>query len=106
MVWKRWKKNVPRLKRFLSEVKQGITATTLWNREEVGDNEISKKEIKDLFSEEKHPFQTPKPEKLVARILTLGSNKGDFILDSFLGSGTTAAVAHKMKRNWIGLEKK
>ena len=98
-------KNVPRLKRFLSEVKQGITATTLWNREEVGDNEISKKEIKDLFPEEKHPFQTPKPEKLIARILTLGSNKGDFVLDSFLGSGTTAAVAHKMKRNWIGIEK-
>ena len=48
--------NIPRLKRFLSDVKEGITATTLWTRKEVDDNEISKKEIKDLFPEEKKPI--------------------------------------------------
>ena len=96
--------NVPSFKCFLSEVKQGMTATTLWTYKEVGHTDIATKEIKKLFSNV-DPFPTAKPEKLISRILTLGSNEGDFVLDSFLGSGTTAAVAHKMKRNWIGIEK-
>lgn len=94
--------NVPRIKRFLSEVKEGMVATTLWLREDVGDNQEGKKEIKDLFDQ--MIFETPKPERLIERILTLGSNKGDLVLDSFLGSGTTAAVAHKMGRKYIGIE--
>lgn len=94
--------NVPRIKRFLSEVKDGIIAMTLWMRTDVGDNQEGKKEIKNIF--EKDVFSTPKPERLIERILTLGSNKGDLVLDSFLGSGTTAAVAHKMGRRWIGIE--
>ena len=94
--------NVPRIKRFLSEVKGGIVAMSLWMREDVGDNQEGKKEIKDLFG--KDVFDTPKPERLIERILTLGSNPGDLVLDSFLGSGTTAAVAQKMGRRYIGIE--
>jgi adenine-specific DNA-methyltransferase len=94
--------NVPRIKKFLSEVQDGITPLTIWSRDEVGDNQEAKKEIKDLFPDD--PFGTPKPERLLERIFTLGSNDGEIILDSFLGSGTTAAVAHKMGRRWIGVE--
>lgn len=96
--------NTPRIKRFLSEVKNGVVAMTWWPREEVGDNQEAKREIKALFPEDKNPFDTPKPERLIDRILRLGSNEGDIILDSFLGSGTTCAVAQKMNRNWIGIE--
>lgn len=96
--------NTPRIKRFLSEVRQGVVAMTLWLREEVGDNQEAKREIKTLFPESQNPFETPKPERLIERILTLGSDEGDLILDSFLGSGTTAAVAQKMKRKYIGIE--
>lgn len=94
--------NVPRYKRFLTEVQDGFVPTTLWLREEVGDNQEAKKEVKNIDS--KNVFATPKPERLVEQILTLGSNKGDLVLDSFLGSGTTAAVAHKMGRRYIGIE--
>lgn len=94
--------NVPRIKRFLSEVKQGIVAMSLWFREDAGDNQEGKKEIKDLFGKE--VFDTPKPERLIERILILASKPGDIVLDSFLGSGTTTAVAHKMGRKWIGVE--
>lgn len=94
--------NVPRIKRFLSEVREGIVAMSLWLREDAGDNQEGKKEIKNLF--DKEVFDTPKPERLIERIITLGSNPGDIVLDSFLGSGTTAAVAHKMGRRWIGVE--
>ena len=95
--------NTPRIKRFLSEVKDGITSMTLWLRDEVGDNQEAKREIKALFKDIS-VFDTPKPERLIERVLTLGSNPGDLVLDSFLGSGTTAAVAHKMGRKWIGIE--
>ena len=94
--------NVPRLKRFLSDVKGGITAMSLWTWQEVGHNQDAKKEVMAFNSE--YPFQTPKPERLIERILTLGSNENDLVLDSFLGSGTTAAVAHKMGRRFIGIE--
>ena len=94
--------NVPRIKRFLSEVKDGVVAMTLWPHTEVGHNQDAKKEIKALNFES--VFDTPKPEKLIERILTLGSNPGDIVLDSFLGSGTSTAVAHKMGRRWIGVE--
>lgn len=94
--------NVPRYKKFLSEVKDGFVPTTLWTRDEVGDNQEAKKEMKDLNSDD--PFGTPKPERLIERVLTLATSPGDLVLDSFLGSGTTAAVAHKMARRWIGIE--
>lgn len=95
--------NVPSIKRFLSEVKQGSVSKTIWYRSEVGDNQEAKKEIISL-NEKGDIFSTPKPERLIQRILILGSNEEDIILDSFLGSGTTAAVAHKMGRRWIGIE--
>lgn len=94
--------NVPRVKRFLSEVKQGMTPLTIWTYEEVGHNQDAKKEVKQFNAE--NVFATPKPERLIERVLTLGSNPGDLVLDSFLGSGTTAAVAHKMGRKYIGIE--
>ena len=93
---------VPRIKRFLSEVKQSITPMTLWKYDEVGHTDESKKEIKALNLSE--VFTTPKPERLIQRILTLATNEGDIVLDNFLGSGTTAAVAHKMGRQYIGVE--
>ena len=94
--------NVPRVKKFLSEVQQGLVSKTIWKHEEVGNNQESKKEIKAL--ELKEIFTTPKPERLIERILTLATNEGDIVLDNFMGSGTTAAVAHKMKRRYIGVE--
>lgn len=93
--------NRPRLKRYLSEAK-GINAWTWWSKEEVGHNQESKKEIIELFGSA--VFDTPKPERLIARILELASNSGDLVLDSFLGSGTTSAVAHKLGRRYIGVE--
>lgn len=93
---------VPRAKKFLSEVKDGVTSMTIWKHTEVGHNQEAKQEVKALNKED--AFATPKPERLIERVLTLGSNEGDLVLDSFLGSGTTAAVAHKMGRRWIGVE--
>lgn len=94
--------NVPAIKRFLSDVKQGITSMTIWKYTEVGHNQDAKKEVKVFNSDS--VFATPKPERLIERVLTLGSNPGDLVLDSFLGSGTTAAVAQKMGRRYIGIE--
>ena len=92
----------PRLKKFLSEVKQGVTPVTLWLHTEVGNNQEAKKELKHFTSNDL--FDTPKPERLLQRIIHIGSNEGDIVLDFSLGSGTTAAVAHKMGRQYIGIE--
>lgn len=94
--------NAPRVKKFLTEVKDGVTSMTLWLRDEVGDNQEAKREIKNFNTD--NIFATPKPERLMQRILQLATNEKDIVLDSFLGSGTTAAVAHKMGRKFIGVE--
>ncbi|PJK15092.1 site-specific DNA-methyltransferase [Lysobacteraceae bacterium NML07-0707] len=94
--------NVPRIKRFLSEVQDGIVAMTVWLRSEVGDNQDAKREVAKFNSDE--IFSTPKPERLIERVLNLATNPGDLVLDSFAGSGTTGAVAHKMGRRWIMVE--
>lgn len=94
--------NVPRYKRFITDVQNGFVPLTLWFRDEVGDNQEAKSEVKKIVPDD--VFSTPKPERLIERVLTLGSNPGDIVLDSFLGSGTTTAVAHKMGRRWIGVE--
>lgn len=94
--------SVPSVKGYLSEVKKGSTSMTVWLYEEVGHNQDAKKEI--LLLNPDDVFATPKPEFLLKKILTLASNKDDLVLDSFLGSGTTAAVAHKMGRQYIGIE--
>ena len=93
---------IPQIKRFLSEVKQGVTPQTYWPYEDVGHTQQAKKEILALF--EKDVFLTPKPEGLMQRVINIATSPGDLVLDSFLGSGTTAAVAHKMGRPWIGVE--
>jgi adenine-specific DNA-methyltransferase len=96
-------KSIPSKKTFLSEIKgKGVPPRTIWNYIDVGHNHQAKDEVKKFNYEE--VFSTPKPERLIERIITLGSNEGDWVLDSFLGSGTTAAVAHKMNRKWIGIE--
>ena len=92
----------PRLKRFLSEM-EGQNAWSWWSNDEVGHNQEAKKEINTLFGA-RNPFDTPKPERLIKRILDLATNPGDLVLDSFAGSGTTGAVAHKMGRRWIMVE--
>ncbi|OMO20926.1 DNA methylase N-4 [Vibrio lentus] len=92
----------PAIKRFLSEVTSTMPSTTWWSYQEVGHNDEAKKESKALFG--KGVFSTPKPERLIERILTLATNPGDLVLDSFAGSGTTGAVAQKMGRRWIMVE--
>ena len=93
---------MPAVKRFLSEVKEGVVPQTWWSYEDVGHTQDAKKEVVALFESE--VFGTPKPERLLQRILHIATNPSDLVLDSFLGSGTTAAVAHKMGRRWIGIE--
>lgn len=92
----------PRKKRFLSEVQQGRKADTWWASDEVGHNQEAKREIRQLFEDD--IFQTPKPERLIKRIIDLATKPDDWVLDSFLGSGTTSAVAHKTGRKHIGIE--
>jgi adenine-specific DNA-methyltransferase len=86
----------PQIKQFLSEVQKGIVCKSIWTYDEVGHNQISRSEIVKLFGD--FTFSTPKPERLIQRILHLASNEGDLIVDFFAGSGTTGAVAMKMKR--------
>lgn len=92
----------PNVIRYLSEV-EGMVPWTWWPSDEVGHTDEAKKEIHGLFGKV-DAFETPKPERLIQRILLISSNPGDLILDSFAGSGTTGAVAHKMGRRWIMVE--
>jgi adenine-specific DNA-methyltransferase len=93
---------VPAFKRFLSEVSSGIPPQSIWTWQEVGHNQDANREQQAL--DKKDPFSTPKPEKLIHRILHIATDENDLVLDSFMGSGTTGAVAHKMGRRWIGIE--
>ncbi|HHF4806685.1 TPA: site-specific DNA-methyltransferase, partial [Haemophilus influenzae] len=91
----------PQRKRFLSEAKErGKVAKTLWD--DVGTTTNGTQHLKELFRT--NIFSNPKPEKLIKRIIELTTNENDIILDYHLGSGTTAAVAHKMNRQYIGIE--
>ncbi len=94
------KSKVPRLKMFLSDA-EPIVPRSVWLSAESGSTQTAMVEQKTLSNT---PFSTPKPELLLNRILHIATNPGDIVLDSFLGSGTTAAVAHKMGRRWIGIE--
>jgi adenine-specific DNA-methyltransferase len=80
-----------------------MTPHNWWPHDEVGHTDEAKKEMIYLYGAQ-NVFDTPKPERLIQRILQIATNPGDLVLDSFLGSGTTAAVAHKMGRRWIGIE--
>jgi adenine-specific DNA-methyltransferase len=95
-------KGVPRIKRFLNEVKPGVIPQSIWFHESAGNTQEAKKEV--IALDRTNIFDTPKPERLIQRILHIATNPGDLVLDSFLGSGTTAAVAHKMGRRYIGIE--
>lgn len=92
----------PNVIRYLSEV-EGVVPWTWWPHEEVGHTDEAKKEIHALFGKA-DAFDTPKPERLLQRILTIATKPGDLVLDSFAGSGTTGAVAQKMGRRWIMVE--
>lgn len=92
----------PSVIRYLSEV-EGVVPWTWWPHEEVGHTDEAKKESQVLFGKE-NTFPTPKPERLIRRVLEIATNPGDIVLDSFAGSGTTGAVAHKMGRRWIMVE--
>ena len=94
---------MPALKKFWSEVQPGLVPVSIWPFNEVGTTGTAKEEILSLFPG-LAPFSTPKPEALIERIVHIASNPGDVVLDCFLGSGTTAAVAHKMGRRWVGVE--
>ena len=95
--------NNPAVKLFLREVQEGLVPRTWWSHTEVGHSQEAKREIQALFPNE-IPFDTPKPERLLSHVITIASNPGDIVLDSFAGSGTTGAVAHKMGRRWIMVE--
>lgn len=92
----------PSIKRYLSEVGD-LVPRTFWTKEDVGSNRTSKNEMRLLFPGVAS-FDTPKPERLLQRIINIATNPGDLVLDSFAGSGTTGAVAHKMARRWIMIE--
>ncbi len=95
--------NIPAVKLFLNEVQDGMVPRSIWPHGEAGHTQDAKREVMALFPGET-PFGTPKPEKLIRNVIDVASSPGDIILDSFLGSGTTAAVAHKMGRRYIGIE--
>jgi len=94
---------VPRIKKFLSNSSIGVTPETLWMGNDVGTTKMAKKHLLKLFPG-KPVFDTPKPEQLIKRIFDIATDEGDLIMDAFLGSGTSAAVAHKMGRKYIGIE--
>ncbi|MCI4412113.1 MAG: site-specific DNA-methyltransferase [Thiotrichales bacterium] len=94
----------PYKKTFLSEVQQGTVPLTLWLHSDAGHNIEAKGELRKLFPESNDLFATPKPERLLNRVLHIATNPNDLVLDSFGGSGTTGAVAHKMGRRWIMVE--
>ena len=91
---------VPRLKMFLAAA-ENVVPRTVWSSSDAGSTQQSMLEQKALFA---NAFGTPKPELLMSRIVWIATNKNDLVLDSYLGSGTTAAVAHKLGRRYIGIE--
>jgi adenine-specific DNA-methyltransferase len=95
--------NVPAIKLFLREVQEGLVPRSWWPHSEVGHTQEAKRELQALFEGET-PFDTPKPERLIHRVIQITTDPGDLVLDSFAGSGTTGAVAHKMGRRWIMVE--
>ena len=95
---------MPIIKRYLSEVQGGVVPRTWWTADESGHNQEAKRDHLNKLLVGIDPFPTPKPERLLHRILQIATNPGDLVLDSFAGSGTTGAVAHKMGRRWIMVE--
>lgn len=94
----------PRLKLFLHDNDRGLNPETLWRAEDVGTTSSAKKHLIALLPRNRQ-FDTPKPEQLISRIIHIATEPGDLVLDAYLGSGTTAAVAHKMQRRYLGIER-
>jgi len=99
----RQQNRVPALKNFFNEINQGMMPMSLWKHSLAGHNQEAKQESIVLFGRDEL-FETPKPERLLQTVLQIATKENDLVLDSFHGSGTTAAVAHKMRRRWIGIE--
>ena len=95
---------LPVIKKYLSDIKNGMVPKTWWPAEEVGSNQEARRDHLRKLLPEIEPFSTPKPKRLLERIVAIATNPGDLVLDSFAGSGTTGAVAHKMGRRWIMVE--
>lgn len=94
--------NVPRLKKFLSDVQKGIVPLTIWEHSEVGHNQSAKQDLKNIFPKESSPFETPKTTGLIERIVKIATSKNDIILDSFAGSGTTAHAVLNLNKQDSG----
>ncbi len=97
--------SMPVIKRYLSDVQKGVAPKTWWPATDAGSNQEAKRDHLNKLLRGVPPFETPKPERLLERILHIGTDPGDLVIDCFLGSGTTAAAAHKMGRRWIGIER-
>ncbi len=95
---------MPIIKRYLSDVQDGVVPRTWWSADEAGHNQEAKRDHLNKLLQGIEPFPTPKPERLLERVLAIATNEGDIVLDSFAGSGTTGAVAHKMGRRWVMVE--
>ena len=96
---------VPRVKKFLADSIPSLVPSTLWPAAEIGTATAAKKQLLRLFPDiEDGIFETPKPESLLAKVFSIATQPGDLILDPFLGSGTSAATAHKMGRRYIGID--
>lgn len=96
--------NTPRVKKFLRDAKIGLTPETIWPADEVGTSDSAKKQLMTLFPDKENIFETPKPEELLKRIIEIASDEDDYVLDCYIGSGTTIATAHKLRRHYIGIE--
>lgn len=96
---------VPRVKKFITDRMKGVVPETLWISSFVGTNKDAKTHLQKLKIYDKKLFDTPKPETLISQIIEIATNPGEIVMDVFLGSGTTTAVAHKLKRCYIGIEK-
>lgn len=93
----------PRLKVFAHQLR-GLVPFSVWDSTETATNDDAKRHLLELFPT-REVFETPKPEQLLERIVHIASNPGDLVVDLFAGSGTTAAVAHKMRRRWVAVER-
>lgn len=96
--WGEDQNGIPRLKRYLSEVKEGVVPRTIWLHSEVGNTQEAKKEVNAIFADSEGFFQTPKPSTLIKKILKIATDENSLILDSFAGSGTTAQAVLELNK--------
>ena len=97
-------RNAPRIKKFLANANIGLTPETLWLGDNCGTTDSAKKHLLSLFPEVTNVFDTPKPEELIKKIIEIASNEEEYVLDCYVGSGTTMTTAHKLNRHYIGIE--